>query len=156
MTEIELNKTLYRCHLNGDIERYYEKDFRHFKKGWNKFKLNHDNNGYLRFMDKDRIHYSVHRLIAIAFLGLNNEDKTIFVDHINRNKTDNRLENLRLLSNQKNQFNSNAKGYYLIKSSGKFQSQIYINGKHICLGTFETKEEAQQAYLEAKQIYHKI
>ena len=44
-----------------------------------------------------------HRLIAIQFIP--NPDNLPMVDHMNRNKADNRIENLRWVSNQENQLN---------------------------------------------------
>ena len=64
------------------------------------------------------------------------------------------MNNLRIVTNQENQFNRNAKGYH--KNGKKFQAQISINGKNINLGMFDTKEEAHQAYLQAKEKYHII
>lgn len=78
------------------------------------------------------------------------------IDHINHNTTDNRLENLRNLTNQKNCFNKKAKGYFWNKHAEKYQAQIMIDYKNIYLGLFNTEQEAKQAYLEAKKIYHKI
>lgn len=154
MTEIEINGTKYRCYEDGKIEKYYDKKFRHFNEGWNNVKCFQDN--YLRFIDKNRKHHSVHRLMAVAFLGLNYDDKTIFIDHINHNKLDNRLENLRLVTHQQNQWNRvKAKGYCLTKTN-KYESYISINKKRIYLGKYDTEEEAHNAYLEAKEKYHQI
>lgn len=78
----------------------------------------------------------------------------IVIDHINRISTDNRLSNLRNITQQKNNFNKNPKGYF--KSYGKFRAVIRLNNKNIHLGSFKTEEEAHQAYLDAKKIYHII
>lgn len=77
------------------------------------------------------------------------------LDHINCIRDDNRIINLRPVNNQQNSFNrSTSKGYY--KTNNKYRSQITINNKTINLGYFNAEEEARQAYLAAKQIYHVI
>ncbi len=76
------------------------------------------------------------------------------IDHINRNKTDNRILNLRNVTNQQNQFNLNCKGYYFNKKVNKYQSHLKLNKKHISLGYYNTEEEARQAYLQGKEKYH--
>jgi hypothetical protein len=78
------------------------------------------------------------------------------IDHINGIKDDNRIENLRSVTQQQNTFNSKSKGYYWNKRDKKWKSQIVIDGEHKHLGYFLTEEEASKAYLEAKEKYHKI
>ena len=78
------------------------------------------------------------------------------LDHKNRIKTDNRISNLQISNRTEQQFNRGAKGYYQYKRTGKWVARIQINYKNIYLGTFNTEEEAKNAYLEAKKIYHKI
>ena len=78
------------------------------------------------------------------------------IDHINNNSLDNRIENLRILTAQQNQFNTKAKGYCWSNKNKKWRAQIMINYKNKFLGHFETKEEAHQAYLNAKELYHKL
>jgi hypothetical protein len=98
-----------------------------------------------------------HRIICAAFLGLDINDKNVQVDHINGVKRDNRLINLRLVNHQKNHFNqTKAKGYTWNKSKNKWQAQIKLDGKSKTLGYFENEEDAKNAYLEAKKIYHII
>ena len=79
-----------------------------------------------------------------------------FVDHINNNSLDNRIENLRILTNQQNQWNTNAKGYCWCKRSNKWRPQIMVNGKIKYLGLFTEEADARNAYLEAKEKYHII
>jgi len=77
------------------------------------------------------------------------------IDHINGVRNDNRICNLRSVTNQQNQHNqTKAKGYSWHKQTNKFQARIKLNGKLINLGLFNTEDEARQAYLQAKEIYH--
>lgn len=79
----------------------------------------------------------------------------LIIDHINRKRNDNRLINLRDTTNQKNMFNTDAKGYYWNKNN-KCQAYINLNSKQISLGHFANETDAHNAYLEAKKIYHRI
>ena len=79
------------------------------------------------------------------------------IDHINGMRDDNRINNLREVTHQQNQYNQkNPKGCYLDKKTNKFQSKINFDGNEIYLGYFNTEQEARQAYLDAKKIYHII
>jgi hypothetical protein len=77
-------------------------------------------------------------------------------DHKNRNRLDNRKENLRTASrtqNSQNRFRENKNGYKGVRiSSAKtrsYRARIIINKREICLGSFPTAREAAQAYDEA-------
>jgi hypothetical protein len=87
------------------------------------------------------------------FMTYGNVDFNV-LDHINHNKTDNRISNLRNVTQQQNTFNNKAKGYCYDKRSGKYESYIKINYKKIYLGKFNTEQEAREAYLNAKKKYH--
>ena len=76
------------------------------------------------------------------------------LDHINKNRSDNRIINLRSVTHQKNSFNREAKGYSYNK--GKYYSQIQVGKHRINLGLFKYEENAHKAYMEAKSILHKI
>jgi hypothetical protein len=78
------------------------------------------------------------------------------IDHINRNRADNSISNLRSTTKQENNFNRDSKGYTYHKVAKKWLAQIRVYGKQKYLGLFNTEEEASQAYLEAKKIYHII
>lgn len=79
------------------------------------------------------------------------------IDHINGIRDDNRICNLRNVTNQENHMNrTTAKGYTWNKDSNKWLAQIRLNGKQINLGRFENEEDARAAYLKAKEKYHKI
>ena len=81
------------------------------------------------------------------------------VDHINRNRYDNRIENLRNVTCSANTFNINIKsttGVRYDKRINKYYGVLQANYKRIYCGCFDTTEEAHQAYLDAKKIYHTI
>lgn len=74
-------------------------------------------------------------------------------DHIDRNKLNNRRDNLRIVSVIENARNKDYSGckYYCKTVKGKFQSQYWHNGKNVYIGIFETPEEARAATLAAKE-----
>jgi hypothetical protein len=81
----------------------------------------------------------------------------IELDHENRIRHDNRICNLRILDRSgQGQNRSNVKGYSWRPNKQKWQSIIQLNKKQISLGYFNTEEEAQNAYIEAKKKYHII
>ena len=115
------------------------------------------NKGYKRinlYHERKTKCYLIHRIIAFVFLGLDIENKKQIIDHINRDKLDNQVSNLRLVSTQENAFNRNAKGY--TKRYNRYEAKLNISGKYIYLGTYETEELAHNAYLQAKLIHHII
>ena len=74
------------------------------------------------------------------------------IDHINGNKIDNRIENLRIVTSRGNQQNivvhRNGKlvSAYYQRSSRKYNARIQIGKKRIHLGLFKTEIEANKAY----------
>jgi len=80
----------------------------------------------------------------------------LYIDHIDGNKSNNLLSNLRLVTHQENLFNTKAKGYHWDSINKKWKAKIVINRKNKFLGLYETEQEAHQAYLNAKQEMHII
>jgi poly-beta-hydroxyalkanoate depolymerase len=102
--------------------------------------------------------FYVHRLIWVFHNGSLND---LDVDHIDGNRDNNKIDNLRLVNSQKNNQNirqarkTNALGVLGVSMKfGKFCAQISFNRKVKHLGLFNTVEEAHQAYLEAKRKIH--
>lgn len=90
--------------------------------------------------------------------------KGMQVDHINRNKLDNRRCNLRIVTNQQNHFNrplnknnhSGCTGVSFHKASKKWCCQISRDGKCQYSGLFDTKEEAIAKRKSLEAIFFKI
>ena len=90
----------------------------------------------------------IHRLVAKAFL-LNPENKKC-VDHIDNNRLNNNINNVRWATNTENMQNTkvsskNTSGYKGVqwhKPTQKWKVDITINGKRISLGYFINKDEA--------------
>lgn len=100
---------------------------------------------------KSKCHY-IHRLLGIIFLNCP-ADK--FIDHIDCNRKNNNLLNLRVVTVQQNAFNNpKAKGYSWSKRSGKWKAYICLGGKLRHLGYYDIEEDARSAYLTAKAILH--
>ena len=79
------------------------------------------------------------------------------IDHIDGNRSNNRIENLRDVTSQQNQWNrTTAKGYTWHKPANKFMAYIKINRKFKNLGYYTTEQEARNAYLKGKEKYHVI
>lgn len=105
----------------------------------------------------DGENYLAHRL---AWLYVYGEWPKNQIDHINRIKTDNKIKNLRDVTNSTNQHNnairrhntSGTTGVMTLKSKNSWGAQIYVNNKRIYLGVFKTKEEA----ISARKNYEKF
>ena len=110
-------------------------------------------NGYIQIRINDKI-YSAHRLVYA--LHNPNWDGQGEIDHINRKKDDNRIDNLRIVTHQENLFNTNTKGYHWDKRVKKWVARIIIKGKKIHLGYFDYATDARLAYVTAKEKYHII
>ncbi|ARW58995.1 hypothetical protein HOU71_gp34 [Pectobacterium phage Clickz] len=75
------------------------------------------------------------------------------VDHINGDRRDNRIENLRAVTNQQNAFNRrNVKGYTPYR--GKYMAYITLDYKFKFLGYYDTPDAAREAHLVAKKQLH--
>ncbi len=145
-----------RCYRSGRVERIHKQ---RYKNGWYEVEnIVSIRDGY-NTIRIDGKNIRRQRLIAYCFLGLKNivgkSGGDDCIDHINGNKLDNRVENLRITTHQKNNQNqTRAKGYCWIKHAKKWIAYIVVNYKRIHLGYYDTKEDAHQAYLNAKPIYH--
>ena len=116
-----------------------------------------DRDGYMSVWADGR-KYLIHRLAWISYYGVWPYDQ---LDHIDGNRSNNRIENLREVDNAENTQNQirpradNRLGIMGVHNSrGKYLSQIGVAGKNIFLGRFNTPEEAHEAYIKAKRELH--
>lgn len=97
---------------------------------------------------------NIHQLVAMVFLNHKKCGLGAVVDHINHNKLDNRVENLRVISHRENightskETASKYPGVWFHKGSKQrpWATNIYVNGKNKYIGTFKTEKEAHMAY----------
>lgn len=82
------------------------------------------------------------------------------IDHVDRNKTNNSMSNLRLATRAENVINrdlivSNTSGFTGVsKFKGKYRAYITVNNKQKHLGVFDTPEEAYKSRVEAERKYY--
>lgn len=105
--------------------------------------------------------YRAHRVIWLLYTGAWPEEE---LDHINGNRADNRIANLRAVSASENRRNmrlsrantSGFTGVFWIKSRRKWVASIVINRRHNCLGYFDDIAEAAAArkVAEANAGFH--
>ena len=103
--------------------------------------------------------YGVHRLIWVMVYGKTPKN----IDHIDGNRTNNQISNLREVTHQQNMMNkkkyattkNNYKGTYKLKDQNSWVAEITFMKKRYYLGCFKTEKEAGEAYLKAAKKIHK-
>ena len=101
---------------------------------------------------------SVHILVAISFLGHIPDGFNKVIDHVDRNRSNNSVDNLRIVTQRENTNYNNTKGFYKrlnIYGEERFQSSIWENGKSKNLGYFDNEKDASRAYQEYKNKLNK-
>lgn len=100
--------------------------------------------------------YKAHRLIWAIYYG--EHPGEFEIDHINQNKADNRIENLRIATRRQNIANKPPKrkmpkGVY-VTPAGNYKAMIWELDRRNYLGTYKTISEAQAAYdRRAKELF---
>jgi len=103
--------------------------------------------------------YKAHRIAYFIYHGVDPKEKQ--VDHIDGNPLNNKIDNLRLVTNNQNQFNKSFKknntsgvvGVCWHKSNKKWRARIYHKNKEISLGYFDDIEEAKAVRVVAEKKY---
>ena len=152
LTQHRLKELLKYNPDTGEFERV--RDQGNKKKG--------DKVGYMSTTDKymytkiDYVRIGLHRL---AWLYVYGELPKGHIDHINRNRQDNRISNLRIANRMQQRANSSVpknnksgfKGVSFNKQSNKWTANIQKNRKRYYLGAFNDPKAASKAY-KAKAI----
>ena len=111
--------------------------------------------GY-HYVGINKKYYSIHRSIYIMHFG--SIPANLQIDHIDCNKGNNRIENLRIVTQSQNMRNASnkdkIKGVWWVKNRNKWRANISIDGVDTFIGYFNSKVEAYEAYkITAKEIY---
>jgi len=115
--------------------------------------------GYRR-VSVDSKRFLAHRC---AWLYVHGEWPNQDIDHLNGDKGDNRIANLRNVSNDVNRQNlrvarrdnkSGFLGVHFHKETGKWRARVQFRGKTVEAGLHETPEQAHEAYLRLKRKIH--
>jgi hypothetical protein len=104
--------------------------------------------------------YAAHRVIWKMVNGQMPTDMTI--DHIDLDKSNNRLSNLRIANRYQQGYNrapytntvTGFRGVTYDKDRREYKARIRVEKKRLILGWFKNVEDARQAYIEASKKYH--
>lgn len=115
--------------------------------------------GYIKIGINNKEYYA-HRL---AWLYIYGDWPNKFIDHINGNRSDNRIENLREVTQAENVRNSKMpktntsgiKGVRWNKKDGKWRAQCGIGGKMIYVGQYDSISEAKESVMRFREEHHK-
>ena len=115
--------------------------------------LTHTDGGYLRLtltIDGKRQSFLAHRLIYAMYLQVS-MDNGLDVDHIDHDKHNNAISNLRIATRSQNLHNTvHRKGYDWCKKTNKWRARSCVKGKQKTIGYYDTEEEAHAAYVDYK------
>ena len=123
---------------------------------WKKKSLTKGSHGYLQTGINYKL-FSFHRIIYYAHnqnWDIYNSSHNNEIDHIDRDKLNNNISNLRVVNQRENILNrdyvDNQKGYYYNKNAKKYQARISLNTITIHLGYYKTELEASNKYQKVK------
>jgi hypothetical protein len=142
-------KTMSSIKEQVDKKYYYKKGLFYYREGGNKDKAAgwQDKDGYLvLYLNGKNIR--LNRLVWMYFKG----DTEAEIDHIDGDRLNNELHNLREASRTENNINrsihaDNKSGFKgVVEYEGKFKAYTKVDGMTKNLGTFNTAKEASNAY----------
>ena len=159
MNMSEINQALLQ-----ELFEYKDGDLYWKKVPSNNYRLNQMKVGYASTKSKYlqvSIHkkkYYVHRIVFMFHHGFMPEA----LDHIDGNKKNNAIENLRQATLSQNQYNkkiarhntSGIKGVYWHKRSEKWMARCTINKKCFYIGSYKNLNEAKVAVINFRKTHH--
>lgn len=96
---------------------------------------------------------AIHKIVSLAFMGPSH----LQVNHIDHDKTNNHLNNLEYVTPRENTRLGFARNRDLpscvYKERGKYRARLFVKGKRIELGVFDTVERAAKAVTGAEEVY---
>lgn len=117
-----------------------------------------DKDGYIKVRIDGKM-YRAGRLTWFYHHGIWPEN---LIDHINGIRNDDSIENLREATYQENMFNRKSCGKYSPykgvswhKRDKKWQASYQLNGRRIFIGSYNTEQEAREAYQKVTKSLHK-
>ena len=159
--EAELNGRLIKLDEDGELYWWFHRNSRNVLKNprWIRFKqslVKTKNKVYKTIMVMGR-HFKVHRVVYFIHnpeWNILDISKANLIDHVDRNTFNNNIENLRVVTQQQNQFNQKAKHIHLTKAN-TYRAKVSCG--EVTLGkVFKTEEEAINAVNEFKLKYHQF
>jgi len=109
------------------------------------------------YKENKKKNWDIHQLVAIEFLSHLPCGLSKVVDHIDQNKENNNLSNLRIISNRDNLLRSIDRDlpHNVYPSKNRFRVRFNINGKSKSYGTYKTIAEAEKVAIEvSKKLFN--
>lgn len=113
--------------------------------------------GYIS-IEIDGIPHQAHRLVWIYHFGTTKK----FIDHIDGNRSNNKIDNLRLCDRFENAHNrkrckrnkTGVKGVRVRPDNGRYEVRIAVRNKRLVLGSYDDLELAELVMVMAREKYH--
>lgn len=147
MPELTAERARAALHYCPETGRFERKEVR---RGMGIHRVGYAEPGKYTQIRVDRTSYLAHRL---AWLITHGEWPLADIDHINGDKQDNRIANLRLASRSENMANTSCRSKVglkgVVKIRNRYRAQITVNRKPVYLGLFDNPMDAHAAYVSA-------
>lgn len=145
--EVEVLETIGMKHINWNEVFQYNEGCLYWKNRLNNKRAGYFSGNYFQVRFETKAYY-VHKIIYEMFNGA----FAGAVDHVDQDKTNNLISNLRLATKSQNEANTkirctNTSGYKgVTKFDTRWRAKIDFNKQQIHIGIFDTKEKAAEAY----------